>query len=198
MSSKQTEYAYNHLHSDYDYIWNKKDTSFLSHPNKDIVFPINEMEALQQLYNSLNGKNWLWRNTTKSGNIWNFTGHHNPCFEKWQGLSCTCARTQKYHELSHLNYNSNQNIYYTYYYDDQQSLLTCNIEKIYLILMNLTGTLSSCTKLSNLEYLNHINLSGNQFGCLIPNDINFFPKSVEKLDFCRSGLYGISLSIFAC
>jgi hypothetical protein len=51
----------------------------------------NELNALQTLYYSTNGPNWLWRNTSVYGRIWNFSNPStNPC-DHWQGISCNSS-----------------------------------------------------------------------------------------------------------
>jgi hypothetical protein len=63
-------------------------------PDKNI--PDAEMSALEDLYYSTNGDNWRFRPVVTDGLHWNFTGYHNPCIEKWQGLQCIEHNNDQY------------------------------------------------------------------------------------------------------
>jgi Leucine-rich repeat (LRR) protein len=52
------------------------------------TLPASEYDALRDLYDSTDGANWYWRQPL-AGEKWNFTGQHNPCTKRWQGLLCT-------------------------------------------------------------------------------------------------------------
>ncbi|CAM9325459.1 unnamed protein product, partial [Ectocarpus fasciculatus] len=47
--------------------------------------PPSEYSALQSLYDSTNGEHWVWANYSQQ---WNFTGVHDPCLERWEGVYC--------------------------------------------------------------------------------------------------------------
>ena len=51
--------------------------------------PIKEINGLYDLFNSTNGKGWLWLNTGLYGNIWTFDSKANPCLQHWQGVNCS-------------------------------------------------------------------------------------------------------------
>jgi hypothetical protein len=58
-------------------------------PNPRLVHT--EFVALQDLYNSLRGAEWVWNNITGKSVPWNFSiPDADPCFDNWQGLTCTC------------------------------------------------------------------------------------------------------------
>jgi hypothetical protein len=60
-----------------------------------------EYHALQELYDSCNGKQWKWLTSTVStpvvGAVWKFSvsvsSLSHPCEENWQGITCSCYYT---------------------------------------------------------------------------------------------------------
>lgn len=100
----------------------------------------NELIALEELYISTNGSNWIWRNQTgpNTGAVWSFEdAQQDPCADdstgtllNWQGIGCNlsplvCARSK------------------------------CKIIEIQLSLYDLRGSLpSEIGYLTNLEILN--------------------------------------------
>ena len=47
-----------------------------------------ELSALENIYESVHGIYWNFY----GGIPWNFSGHHNPCLEGWQGIKCSCTQ----------------------------------------------------------------------------------------------------------
>lgn len=86
-----------------------------THAVKKPTFPESEYNALKFLYNTTNGENWRWLNTsggwiydnhthgipyhvvnlTANSIPWNFTRYdvNNPCTDNWQGVVCSCTAT---------------------------------------------------------------------------------------------------------
>lgn len=123
--------------------------------------PLPEWLALKDLYYSLNGNEWKWRNNINS-TYWNFTNYfyNNPCFDKWEGIVCTCHHYIKAHYYS---------TYYPNYYYSESTSYKCNIEKLVLINHNLIGSLP--TTFFQLTYLKKILFHKNYIHGTIPNEI---------------------------
>jgi hypothetical protein len=132
--------------------------------------PLIEWNALVDFYQNTNGEYWIWKNETLAGLKWNFTnGINNTNVCKFQGLSCTCDNTTDYHPFWHEELiNGYNGYYYANYYDDtliSPSPINCNINKIYLIRYNLTGSLpnsiGSFKNLTHIHIMENDNLIGN-------------------------------------
>ncbi len=67
--------------------------------------PQMEMDALFDLYTATNGPDWYPSNQAP----WNFTGYHNPCVEKWQGIECSNTTDREMANVISL-YTSNFNM----------------------------------------------------------------------------------------
>lgn len=106
-------------------------------------FPLSEWNALQTLYESTRGEQWIFRQSISLyGNWWNFSlPSQNPCMASWQGIQCEC---------------------------DYQSQW-CSVARLNLSSFNLRGELPlSINGLANLSYLN---LSHNFLNGTIPESI---------------------------
>ncbi len=61
------------------------------------TFPTYEYTALYDMYYTMNGPHWAWNISTHETDTihWNFTGGlnhtHNPCLERWEGITCVCT-----------------------------------------------------------------------------------------------------------
>jgi hypothetical protein len=82
---------------------------------------------------------------------------HNPCSENWQGVVCTCTRSEpEYHPYSYY-------YYYAYYNADYYSSgppSSCNVQKLFLIGYQLDGTLPPT--IGNFSLLASVHISNNQ------------------------------------
>ena len=148
---------------------------------------IAQISALQDLYESCDGKNWDWN--SEYGSQWNFTAEVpfkeiNPCAAKWQGIACNCV-------LNNNTYPSN--IYRDYYYDDSfetpsESSANCTIEMVSLSSMNLDGTIpESVGNLTDLISL-HLTFNDNLRGTI---PINLWElRSLEQLYLSSNKLNG--------
>ncbi len=94
------------------------------------LLPI-EMAALEDIYDTAGGKYWVY----PSGTAWNFAGYHNPCVEKWQGVTCNTATTV---------FNSTS--YYT-------------VQQLNLQAMNMSGIIS--VSIGNFAYMIALYISSN-------------------------------------
>ena len=109
--------------------------------------PDSEMNTLKDLYFSTDGDNWRWRPVTE-GLRWNFTGHHNPCLEKWQGLQCVDVNDQPF------IYSMILNFYYLTGTIPATIGNLSHIEELHLDANNLSGSLPiTVSKLSLLRIL---------------------------------------------
>jgi hypothetical protein len=60
-----------------------------------LPFPSAQLAALNDLYTSTKGYQWIWRQGEGTGAIWNFTlPDSNPCVDQWQGINCTLGTTE--------------------------------------------------------------------------------------------------------
>ena len=127
------------------------------------AFPVHELEALESLYNSTNGKFWTWRNNSVVGNmtvvnvtgggaIWNFTSDANPCLEHWQGVVC----------YSNCTVDASAN---------------CLVRSLELVEFNLSGSIPP--QISQLTGLNRFNVFGNYLTGTIPESIGYFSALSE-------------------
>jgi hypothetical protein len=99
-------------------------------------------EALESLYNSTAGWNWIWDPVEPSSTIWVFPSHlDTPCSSRWQGLSCVW------------NWNGS----------------VCVIRELMLRYRHLTGSIP--TDLGNLESLLELGLDGNSLESTIPTEL---------------------------
>lgn len=111
---------------------------------------IEEVKALRDLYDSANGLQWSWSNTTNAGLIWNFStpiDTIDPCYpgHVWQRLLC-----------EYIDYNIS------------------TIKRLYLIDFNLTGSIPS--SIGNLQSLTHLSMSKNKLGNTLPSEIGLISK----------------------
>lgn len=156
------------------------------------VIPIDEYNALYDLYNSTNGDNWIWQNETMSGLKWNFSINTSSVCS-WQGISCSCDNKTEYHEyitdeVVYGPYGYGGNHYF--YYDDALNyvpLSSCHINKLYLINYNLTGSISS--SIGYLRNITHLHLVGNSLVGSIPNTFCDI-ISLRKVSFSQNQMTG--------
>ena len=52
------------------------------------LLPQAEYTALHDLYDSTQGENWKWGNSSIYGNVWEFSDSADPCMDDWQGVTC--------------------------------------------------------------------------------------------------------------
>ena len=170
--------------------------------------PSSEFDALKNFYDSTNGDNWLIY-----GVPWNFSGYHNPCYENWQGISCTCRENNMTNIQPFSIYAAPG---YVYYYDDSLGTIgaICFIEKIFLGFTNLMGTLPD--SIGNFSFLSHLHIESNSIRGTIPSSLttlillqdlqmqgNFLtgtmPSSLGSIVSLRNlGLYANSLTGSIC
>lgn len=98
-----------------------------------------DLQGLQALYTSTNGKHWWWRRPYSFfGNPWNVTSPTaNPCADSWQGINCSSLCVDS----------------------------SCFVTELVLTLYNLDGTLPP--EISLLSQLTRLDLSFNRiFGTI--------------------------------
>jgi hypothetical protein len=124
-------------------------------------FPVNELAALQDFYNSLDGLNWKWKKPyEKFGLPWNFTvTSPNPCSDQWQGVVCNSDCT----------------------------ISPCNVLEISLEDVGLAGHLPS--SISNFTQLEFFLLYDNSISGPIPKSICAL-TSLLDFDFGENSLTG--------
>lgn len=157
--------------------------------------PLQELLALEDLYNQTNGVAWVWPEQYFTGIPWNFTNGvelHDPCLEVWQGIECYCLIAGEDFVYRHPDRagsnetNMDDYSYTSYYLDDylsnpyNQTIITntsvtyeCHVNKVNLIHYGLTGQIP-LNFFRNLPYLSHLHLSGNSLSGrifdLFPNE----------------------------
>ena len=112
------------------------------------VVPSSQFVYLEFLFNSTNGLNWQWQNSSFQ---WNFTNPNaNPCIDMWEGVGCNAGCSSLANS-------------------------TCVVIDISLLGFNLQGTLPeqffSLTELTRLEISENAHLSGS-----IPESIGNMDK----------------------
>ncbi len=100
--------------------------------------PFYEYQALQEIYDTMNGEHWEWDFHLSKSTHWNFTGpQHNPCVEKWQALTCICKNTTTTATLEEINNTTD-----------------CNIHALLLFQYNLQGSIpASVGNFSNITWI---------------------------------------------
>jgi Leucine-rich repeat (LRR) protein len=186
---------------------------FLSLSLSEYSLPKNEYNALYDLFNSTNGKDWKWRLpfSAANGYEWRFvTPPENPCSptHPWQGVTCTstcgsdsCNILQlelfdhnlngslpssmgDLVSLSKLHLNSNQLIGTI-----PESLGNLSaITDLYLGKNQLTGTVPA--SLGNLRVLEELYLFKNQLTGMIPESLANLGSSLLYLDLDTNQLTG--------
>lgn len=126
--------------------------------------PSTEMNALYDLYMSTNGENWLWKEHKnvafdRHNTIWNFTGTHNPCEERWQGLLCNCGNDSVLVNLLLRRNITSLN----------ESSSNCTIIAIDLTAFNMSGYLP--VSIGDLPSLRYVRMAINSLKGLIPSSI---------------------------
>lgn len=141
---------------------------FNTHAVKKPTFPESEYNALKFLYNTTNGENWRWLNTsggwiydnhthgipyhvvnlTANSIPWNFTryGVNNPCTDNWQGVVCSCTAT------------------------------TCHVTQLDLDQHNITGTLPA--QFFNLNELIFLSFRKNNITGSLPSSMSTSQKLI--------------------
>ena len=142
--------------------------------------PLYELLALQDLYYATNGPYWNWDAGARNSNFtahWRFpanpipnTGPNArsdpilPCFEKWEGISCSCPNTLYNYNVTYQEYEPYYIYWYPYANGDAGSFahdyFNCTVNEVALVGHNLTGTIPQ--SISNLRNLTYINFGFNQ------------------------------------
>ncbi len=131
--------------------------------------PISEFNALRDIYDSTNGPSWIWSPHHFESTHWNFTGPHNPCTERWQGITCICQNI-----TSDTAATTNNNH-------------TCNINRIILESYNLVGSIPA--SISNFTQLTWLQMCKNTLVSSIPYSIADM-TALRILDFSYNNLTG--------
>lgn len=142
--------------------------------------PPEEMDALQDLFESTSGPNW-WA----FGVPWNFTGVHNPCTEAWEGIECTCWATEGPAVFPYTIGSGGSN----YYYDDGTGVVDapCHINKLFLGFAHLRGSLPS--SIGDLLFLTHVHMEFNALSGTISTSLGSL-KYLQILSVFDNGLKG--------
>ena len=126
--------------------------------------PSSQMEALRDLYDYTAGSYWLWRTQREVSidnhyAVWNFTGYHNPCEEKWQGVLCSCE--------SNTNLTT---VFETFFpsvsYIPSPNSTNCSVIALVLVIFNMTGKLP--LSIGNLTSIQLLTFSFNNLSGPIP------------------------------
>ena len=116
--------------------------------------PINQTLALQHLYDSTNGPEWVYN----GGDPWNFSQPlelTKPC-DGWDGVTCHCVEGIKNSSVSNI---------------------TCNIVELSMFWVYLDGTLPST--LNMLQHLSLLNLGFNSLTGTIPPELFSLTELVD-------------------
>ena len=155
--------------------------------------PAREMDALEDLYTSTHGIYWLWRENNETLVVnhyahWNFTGYHNPCAEKWQGILCSCENVTDFSTAIAPNVP-----FPIFPFANISTTTNCSIIAIILVAFNLTGELPS--SLGNLTSLQLISFSLNTlYGAIPPSLGRITGLQLLQLDFNKlSGVIPLEL-----
>lgn len=150
--------------------------------------PDREFQALKDLYMATNGHAWRW-NGVSTGVAWNFTGTHNPCAERWQGVVCSCSENI-------IGQFAIGNVYYVY--DDYiggDITSECSIVKLCLVNFTITGTLP--VSISSLTNLTHLHLNHNKLSGSLPSTLGSLRK-LKVLGMSNNPITGsIPASLYA-
>ena len=155
------------------------------------ILPENELQALRDLYTSLNGTRWKW--SYRDGDPWDFSANaSSPCGgsegsglgRRWDGIKCTCNITTPAYPINGF-----------YYYDDNYRSMNnsanCRVAKIYLSKHNLEGTLP-VSLFTSFKNLTRLHLGYNSISGTIPSYAAMthdFQLSI--MDLSRNSLHGI-------
>ncbi|RYH21456.1 hypothetical protein EON65_20640, partial [archaeon] len=152
--------------------------------------------ALEELYYSTDGPNWMWSSDPSLGVPWNFDNYtlYNPCRQLWQGLLCLTANCPSTGcniitiNLSGLGLNG--------------TLMDLNgsFPQVYTMRLSENYLYGTLPIISNMPFLNILNLSYNSFVGAIPDmfqelpGIRFLLLSSNQLEgTIPPSLYNISL-----
>jgi hypothetical protein len=177
--------------------------------------PNGEIYALNALYNSTNGDEWLWRSESLRGPKWNFTtSDANPCNtngEVWQGIECSldvslCGDVQACHitSITMGRYNMQGtlpealellsslvtfDIHANFIYGTIPKIFAyfINLEKINLSKNKMTGTIPP--ELGNIASLQRLSLHSNALNGTIPPELGNI-ASLQRLSLHSNALTG--------
>ena len=154
------------------------------------TIPDSEWNALFDLYNATNGKEWHWRtldllDKKPVGIPWNFSDPalNNPCVDKWQGISCSFSSPYEHYNIVGIDLPM-RNLTGTL--PDSLGTLV-QLELLYLLLNQLTGTIPK--SLGNLVQLEYVDLRSNQFIGSLPESLGNLTR-VTYLSFFSNQLNG--------
>ena len=146
----------------------------------DSNLPPSQIEALKDLYDNTAGMYWFWRNQYEvsilnHNTVWNFTGYHNPCAEKWQGILCSCESNNSFTNIWNLSFPSVS-------YEPSSNSTNCTVIALVLVLFNMTGKLP--LSIGNLTSLQLLTFSfNNLYGPIPPTLGKLSYLQVFQLDF---------------
>jgi hypothetical protein len=143
----------------------------LGKSNALCAFSETELEALQDIYVTTSGQNWVWPPDT-AGIPWNFTGNDvNPCLANWQGVNCTYAGDSCY--VNALTLRSHNMV----------GPLPSSIEQLSsLTILDLSGNFLSNTipsAVGNLVELRLVRLELNRLSGTIPASLGYLSELYE-------------------
>ena len=134
-----------------------------------------EQFALEDLYNSTNGPNWITNRNWLMPN-------NSPC--KWFGVTCKCNGNRLI--IVWINFiQANANLATTFL---KKSESICHVTKLDLHFNHLQGTLPS--SLQYLAWLESLNLGLNQISGTIPSELGLIGPSLTSLILSRNELSG--------
>ena len=127
---------------------------------------VDEIDALQDLYDATNGANWDWETVTSNAQKWNFSAP-DPA-DYWQGVSCACHAETNNCTLTSLILTSYNLVGYL-----PNSIGTWgNLSTLSLYSNKITGTIpNSIGKLRQLTYLDYLITNYHNLIKLIPKAI---------------------------
>ena len=124
--------------------------------------PTQQYQALESIYKATGGEShWRYHEIDLylGQKPWNFTGSHNPCQEKWIGISCPT------------------NCYFPF------STVSCVVTELSLDRMNLTGSIPN--EIGELTSLVSLRLAFNQLNGTLPSGL-YKLKELDLLDISQN------------
>ncbi|RYH18154.1 hypothetical protein EON65_27540 [archaeon] len=183
-----------------DFAWQAitSSSSSLSTSSYNLSVPYAEYNALEALYSSAHGKNWIWL-LRQAGIPWDFSGQSDPCLNEWQGVICECQTTGPFVASSYAAmsgagdrlFGSKSSSLSWIYNDGNNSSIansSCTVIALHLPAHNITGPIP--LEIGNLSNVQTVIFERNHITSPLPYTLPLL-RNLTYLDLAQNHLWEV-------